>query len=153
VPTILPTPYEIPAETFIKKLAAYLKENVGEVTPPTWSLTSKTSSHKEHPPQDPDWWYTRCASILRKLHVHGTVGVSRLRAEYGGRARRGTRREHVRAGGGSAVREPLQQLEKAKFVSKAEKQGRKLTTEGLRLLNKISAEIRKESKSEVDGGR
>jgi small subunit ribosomal protein S19e len=153
VPTILPTAYEIPAETFIKKLAAYLKENVGEVTPPTWSLTANTSSHKEHPPQDPDWWYTRCASILRKLHVHGTVGVSRLRAEYGGRTRRGTRREHARAGGGSAVREPLQQLEKAKFVSKAEKQGRKLTTEGLRLLNKISAEIRKESKSEVDGGR
>jgi len=149
----LPTPYEVPADLLIKKLASYLKENVGEVSPPAWSLTAKTSSHREHPPQDPDWWYTRCASLLRKLYVHGTVGVSRLRADYGGRKRLGTRREHVRPGGGSSVREPLQQLEKAKFVSKAEKEGRRLTNEGVSLLNKISSEILKELKSGVEGGR
>ena len=142
----MPTPYEVPVDLFIKRLAAYLKENVGEVSPPAWSLTAKTSSHNEYPPQDSDWWYTRCASILRKLYIHGTVGVSRMRAEYGGRKRRGTSREHVRAGGGSSVREPLEQLEKAKFVSKVEKEGRKLTSEGVRLLNKLSTEILKSSR-------
>jgi len=148
----LPTPYEIPADLFIKRLASYLKENVGEVSPPAWSLTAKTGSHRESPPQDPDWWYTRCASILRKLYIHGTVGVPRLRATYGGRKRRGTSREHARPGGGSSVREPLQQLENAKFVSKVEKKGRKLTSEGVRLLTKISAEMLKELKS-GEGGR
>jgi len=151
-PDYLPTPYEIPADLFIKRLASYLKENVGEVSPPAWSLTAKTSSHRESPPQDPDWWYTRCASILRKLYIHGTTGVPRLRAAYGGRKRRGTSREHARPGGGSSVREPLQQLEKAKFVSKVEKKGRKLTSEGVRLLNKISVQMLKELKS-GEGGR
>ena len=148
----MPTPYEIPADLFIKRLALYLKENVGEVSPPAWSLTAKTGSHREFPPQEPDWWYTRCASILRKLYIHGAVGVPRLRAAYGGRKRKGTSREHVGPGGGSSVREPLQQLEKAKFVSKAEKKGRKLTSEGVRLLSKISAEMLKELKS-GEGGR
>lgn len=148
----MPTPYEIPTDLFIKRLASYLKENVGEVSPPAWSLTAKTGSHRESPPQDPDWWYTRCASILRKLYIRGTVGVPRLRAVYGGRTRRGTSREHARPGGGSSVREPLQQLENAKFVSKVEKKGRKLTSEGVRLLGKISAEMLKELKS-GEGGR
>ncbi|WP_455279434.1 30S ribosomal protein S19e [[Eubacterium] cellulosolvens] len=146
----MPSPYEVPAELFIKRLAAYLKENVGEVTPPAWSITAKTGSHREQPPQDPDWWYKRCASILRKLYIHGTVGVSKLRAEYGGRSRRGTSREHAKSGGGSSVREPLKQLEQAKFVSKVEKKGRRLTSEGSSLLNKISAEIFKELKSGVE---
>ncbi|MEM2943051.1 MAG: 30S ribosomal protein S19e [Candidatus Bathyarchaeia archaeon] len=149
----MPTPYEVPADLFIKRLASYLKENVGEVSPPGWSLTAKTGSHRESPPQDPDWWYTRCASILRKLYIHGAVGVPRLRAAYGGRKRRGTSREHTRPGGGSSVREPLQQLEKARFVSKVEREGRKLTSEGVRLLNKISAEILKEQRRSGEGGR
>jgi small subunit ribosomal protein S19e len=140
----------VPADLFIKRLAAYLKENVGEVTPPVWSITAKTGSHRERPPQDPDWWYKRCASILRKLYIHGTVGVSKLRAEYGGRSRRGTSREHAISGGGSSVREPLKQLEQAKFISKVEKKGRRLTNEGFSLLNKISAEIVKELKPGVE---
>ncbi len=143
----MPSPYEVPADLFIKRLATYLKENVGEVTPPVWSITAKTGSHRKQPPQDPDWWYKRCASILRKLYIHGTVGVSKLRVDYGGRNRRGSNREHARSGGGSSVREPLKQLEQAKFVSKVEKKGRQLTSEGFSLLNKISAEMLKELKS------
>jgi small subunit ribosomal protein S19e len=142
----LPSPYEVPADLFLKRLAAYIKENVGEVTPPVWSITAKTGSHRKQPPQDPDWWYKRCASILRKLYIHGTVGVSKLRTEYGGRNRQGTSRQHARSCGGSSVREPLKQLEQAKFVSKVEKKGRMLTSEGFSLLNKISTEMLKELK-------
>ncbi|MGQ9543099.1 MAG: 30S ribosomal protein S19e [Candidatus Bathyarchaeia archaeon] len=147
----LPTVYDVPADRLIKRLASYIKENIGEVTPPAWSLTAKTGSHTEHPPQDPDWWYMRCASILRKLYIKAPIGVSRLRSEYGGRRRRGTSREHVRRGGGSSVREPLQQLEKARLVTKVERKGRRLTSEGVSLLNKIASEIIKESKVAGEG--
>ena len=142
----MPSPYEVPADLFIKRLATYLKENVGEVTPPVWSVTAKTGAHREQPPQDPDWWYKRCASILRKLYIHGTVGVSKLRTEYGGRSSRGRGREHARSCGGSSVREPLKQLEQAKIVSKVEKKGRQLSSQCFSLLNKISAEMLKELK-------
>jgi small subunit ribosomal protein S19e len=147
----VPTPFQVPVDLFIEKLAKYLRENVGEVSPPTWSLTAKTGSHRERPPQQPDWWFLRCASLLRKLYVHAPIGVQRLRVEYGGRKRKGRRIEHSRKSGGSSIREPLQQLEKAGLVSKQEKEGRKITREGIGLLNRISAEVLKEIKKPSEG--
>jgi len=149
----LPTPFDVPADLLIERLAKYLKENVGEVSPPTWSLTAKTGSHRSRPPQEADWWYGRCASLLRKLYVHGSVGVQRLRVEYGGRKRTGQRIEHSRKAGGSSIREPLQQLEKAGLVAKEEKKGRRLTREGVGLLNRISAEVLKETKKSSSEGQ
>lgn len=147
----MPTPFQVPVDLFIEKLAKYLRENVGEVSPPTWSLTAKTGSHRERPPQRSDWWFLRCASLLRKLYVHAPIGVQRLRVEYGGRKRKGRRIEHSRKSGGSSIREPLQQLEKAGLVSKQEKEGRKITREGIGLLNRISAEVLKEIKKPSEG--
>ncbi len=143
----MPTPRDVSADTFLSRLSKHLKENVGEVTPPAWSVTAKTSSHKEFPPQNMDWWYLRCASLLRKLYIHGPIGVSRLRTEYGGRKRRGRSVEHVRPGGGSSIREPLQQLEKAGLVTRVEKEGRKLSRDGVSLLNKLAAQILKETRT------
>ncbi len=142
----MPTAFDVPADLLIDRLAKYLKENVGEVGPPTWSLTAKTSSHHQRPPQQTDWWYLRCASLLRKLYIHGPIGIERLRVEYGGRKRLGQRTEHSKRSGGSSIREPLQQLEKAGLVARQEKEGRKLTREGSGLLNRISAEVLKEAK-------
>ncbi|MCJ7506862.1 30S ribosomal protein S19e [Candidatus Bathyarchaeota archaeon] len=147
----MPTPFQVPTDPVIEKLTKYLKENAGEVSPPTWSLTAKTGSHRERPPQQQDWWFRRCASLLRKLYIHGPIGVQRLRVEYGGRKRKGRRIEHSRKSGGSSIRDPLQQLEKAGLVTKQEKKGRKLTREGIGLLNRISAEVLKEIKTPSEG--
>ncbi len=142
----MPTPLDVPSDALIDMLSKFLKENVGEVAPPSWSITSKTGSHRERPPTSPDWWYTRCASLLRKLYLHGPVGIARLRVEYGSRLRRGTHIEHSRAAGGSAIREPLQQLQKAGFISVEAKKGRRLTAEGIGLLNRMAADILKGTK-------
>src|SRR6266566_2979926 len=108
---------------------------------------AKKGAHKERPPQDPDWWYARCASLLRKIYVHGPVGVSRLRVQYGGNVGRGNSPEHHGRAGGSAIREPLQQLQKAELVAIEGRKGRKLTKQGLTLLNRTSAEVAKELKA------
>ncbi len=113
----MPTAYEVPAGPLIERLAKHLKQNMGDITPPAWSEFAKTGAHKTRPPQNPDWWYSRCASLMRKLYVHGPVGVARLRVEYGGRVGRGNRRENHVPAGGSSIREPLQQLEKVKRVT------------------------------------
>src|SRR5881397_167861 len=81
----MPTAYEVPAGPLIERLAKHLKQNMGDITPPGWSEFAKTGAHKSRPPQNPYWWYGRCASLMRKLYVHGPVGVARLRVEYGGR--------------------------------------------------------------------
>jgi small subunit ribosomal protein S19e len=137
---------DVPSEVLISRLSTFLKENVGDVAPPSWASTAKTGSHAERTPSNPDWWYTRCASLLRKLYAHGPVGIARLRVEYGGRLRHGTHIEHSRLAGGSAIREPLQQLQKAGFVAVEGKKGRKLTTEGVSLLNRTAADILKNAK-------
>src|SRR2546428_5906310 len=127
----MPTAYEVPAGPLIERLAKHLKQNMGDITPPGWSEFAKTGAHKARPPQNPDWWYYRCASLMRKLYVHGVVGVARLRVEYGGRVGKGNRRGHHAAAGGSSIRETLQQLEKGKLVVIYGKKGRKLTHEGI----------------------
>ena len=138
--------YDVPAELLIKRLAEYIKTNFHEVTPPSWIIGTKTGSHKDRPPQNKDWWYIRCASLLRKLYLYGPIGVSRLRSEYGGRKRKGRRREHTKKAGGSAIRKPLQQLEKAGLVELNGKKGRKLTSKGRELLDKMATQILKEMK-------
>lgn len=140
----MPTVYDVPADLLISRLAKYLKENVDEVTAPAWAMFAKTGPHRERPPQNPDWWYVRCASLLRKLYLHGPLGVSRLRTEYGGRQRKGRSPEHSKKAGGSAIRKPLQQLERAGLVEKVDKEGRRLSKEGIKLLDKMAAEILRE---------
>ena len=143
----LPTVFEVPAEELINRLAQHLKESVSDITPPPWTEFAKTGAHKERPPQNPDWWYFRCASLLRKMYVRGPVGVSRLRVQYGGRVSHGNRPAHHAPAGGSAIREPLQQLQKAELVAVDGKRGRKLTREGIALLNRTAAEVAKELKA------
>jgi len=140
----LPTPYDVPPSILIERLARYLKDNVDAVRPPEWALYVKTGSHAERAPQDPDWWYTRCASLLRKVYINGPIGVEHLRSEYGGRRDRGTRREHARKGGGAIIRKALQQLERAGLIETIKGRGRVITSEGRKLLDSLSSDIKKE---------
>jgi len=133
----------VPADKLIKRLAEYLKKN-NIVTPPQWALYVKTGVSKRRPPQDPDWWYVRCASILRKLYIHGPMSVKDLRREYGGRRRVRTKPPHSWPGSGAIVRKALQQLEAAGLVQKVPLKGRILTPEGTSLLDRIAKEIMKE---------
>ncbi|MCC6011272.1 MAG: 30S ribosomal protein S19e [Desulfurococcaceae archaeon] len=135
------TALEVPAEKLIKKLAVYLKENVPEINPPKWSVFTKTGCFREKPPEDPDWWYYRAASILRKLYKMGKpVGLSELRREYGGRKRRGSKPERAYRAPGNAIRKILQQLEAAQLVKKT-REGRVLTPQGKALLDRLALEV------------
>ena len=141
---ILTTPYDVPASQFIEKLAKYLRENVDEVQPPAWASIAKTGTHVEKQPQNPNWWYTRSASILRKVYVHGPIGIEKLRADYGGRKDFGTKPEHAVKGGGSNIRKSLQQLEAAGLLQKAASQGRTMAPKGRKLLQEVAEDLQKE---------
>jgi len=136
------TPHDVPASKLIEKLANYLKENVDEISPPSWASIVKTGAHVQRPPQNPDWWYIRCASLLRKIYVHGPVGVERLRAEYGGRKDYGVRPEHAAKAGGAIIRKALQQLETAGFVETFQKRGRRVTKKGRKLLEEMAEDVK-----------
>ena len=139
------TLHDVPAHLFIERLAKYLKENVDQTNPPQWAAFSKTGSHVQVEPQNADWWYVRCASLMRKVYVHGPIGLERLRADYGGRKDPGVTPEHVRKAGGGNIRKALQQLEAAGLVETVKPSGgRRITPAGRKLLNEIAAEVHKE---------
>jgi len=134
------TVYDIPADILIKNVAQKLKDE-NFVQAPDWGSLVKTGIHKELSPVDPDWWYTRCASIVRRIYIDGPSGVSRLRSFYGGKLRRGSASPHHVKGSGSVIRAALIQLESAGLV-KSVKKGRIVTPKGQSLLDNIAHEAR-----------
>ena len=136
----MPTIYDVPAGPLIQHLADYLRDNVEQVKPPQWAFYAKTGAHRARPPEDPDWWYARAASLLRRLYISGPLGISRLRKPYGGRKRFPMRKAHSIRAGGSSIRKVLQQFERAKLVTHSKK-GRILTDQGKSLLDKIATEV------------
>jgi small subunit ribosomal protein S19e len=138
------TPHDVPASKFIDRLAKYLRENIEEVHPPMWAMFAKTGTHVQNQPQNSDWWYTRSASILRKVYVHGPIGLENLRSDYGGRKNRGSKPNRVTKAGGSGVRKALQQLENAGLVQITRPKGRIMTPKGRKLLQEVASDLAKE---------
>jgi small subunit ribosomal protein S19e len=133
--------YDVPADRLIKKAADKLKE-IPEVKAPDWMEFAKSGAHRERPPEQEDFWYIRCASILRKLYLQSPIGVNRLKREYGGRKHRGVKPERFRKGSGSVARKALTQLEKAGFVGHTKK-GRHITGNGKAFLDSAALEASK----------
>lgn len=131
---------DVHPEKLTEKLGEKLKE-FEKIEPPEWSNFVKTGDHRERPPQQPDWWYLRSASILRRVFEKGPIGVSRLRSLYGGRKKRGSSPEKFKKGSGKIIRKILQQLEEADLVETIEGKGRKIAPNGMSLLDKLANQI------------
>ncbi|MFA4862066.1 30S ribosomal protein S19e, partial [Methanoregula sp.] len=109
--------------------------------PPAWAAFAKTGVHKEMPPEDPDWWFTRAAAVLRRVYVDGPLGVERMRSFYGGNKNRGSRPNAFRKGSGSVLRKSLQQLEAAGLIIH-DKTGRRISPAGMAFLDNLSNEVK-----------
>jgi len=134
------TVYDVPADILISRVARKLEE-MPEMKMPEWAKFVKTGAHSERLPEQPNWWYVRAASILRRIYIDGPVGVSRLRTYYGGRKNRGVKPEHHVDAGGKIIRTILQQLEKAGLVEKDGRNGRKITKKGQSFIDKEATAI------------
>ena len=139
----MPTVYDIPASILIRRLSQDLKSR-NEIAPPDWAAFSKTGAHAERAPDDPDWWYMRCASVLRKVYLQGPIGTEKLRIQYGGKKRRGVKPNIFHRGSGAVVRTALQQLERAGFVKKRGPKGREMTDIGRSYMDKLSSGLKTE---------
>ncbi len=134
------TANDVPADVLIERVTLELQK-IDAIKPPEWAPYVKTGAHREFAPTQKDWWFRRCGSILRKLYVHGPLGVNRLRVEYGGRADRGVKPHRFRRGSGSIIRKTLQQLESAGFVNRVKGDGRVITPAGRSFLDRLANEI------------
>ncbi len=131
---------EVPPELLMKQLAEEFKKTKLEV--PQWTDYLKAGIHKEKSWEDPDWFYIRLASTLRKVFIKGPIGISRLSEEYGGRVDNGSQGYHPGKGSRYIVRQMLQTLEKLGYVKK-DKKGRSIAPQGASILDKASKEAMK----------
>ena len=134
--------YDIPANHLIIRLADQLKKDK-KIEQPGWAAFVKTGSHVEKVPQNKDWWYIRCASLVRKVYIRGPVGVSDLKSMYGGRKSIGYYLDHHRDAGGAIIRRALQQLEMSGYIAK-KNNGRIISNEGMKKVDRLATEIYKE---------
>ena len=138
------TLYDVPAEDLIEALTETLADE-DAIEAPDWATFTKTGVDRELPPEQPDFWERRCASLLRKVAVDGPVGVNSLKTAYGS-SKQGSTRYRVRPnrkveGSGSIIRTALQQLEEAGYVETSQNDGRRITGEGRSLLDDTAGEL------------
>ncbi|MDA4127385.1 MAG: 30S ribosomal protein S19e [Thaumarchaeota archaeon] len=131
--------HDVPSSKLIGALAAQMK-NLPSVQEPDWARWVKTGSHAERSPVNADWWFARAASLMRKLYIHGPLGLSDLKRAYGGSKALHYFPKHHRDAGGSSTRRILKQLEQAELVAKTPK-GRVLSPKGRAMVDKSSKEI------------
>ncbi len=139
--------YDVPADLLIRKLAEEFK-NDNRFKAPEWSKYVKTGSHAEHLPQDQGWWYTRVASIMRKVYLYGPISIKDLKIIYGGRKRVGYAKAHHRNAGGAIIRNALHQLEDANYITKSSRE-RVVTPQGMKLVDAIAKIIHQELTKEI----
>jgi small subunit ribosomal protein S19e len=137
------TVYDFDQQEYNLKLAEALKK-IPEFKKPKWAEFVKSSSSKERPIEDEDFWHKRAASILKQLYKRKIVGVNRLRIKYGSKKNRGYQPEIFRKAGGKIIRTILQQSDKAGLteVMKSKKgtkikSGRQLTQNGKTFMEEI----------------
>ena len=134
--------YDVPADILINRLAEILKNE--DIPAPVWASFVKTGTHADKPPQNSGWWHVRCASILRKIYLHGPISVNELRSMYGGGRPVGYGASHHKDASGAIIRNAIHGLEKLGLVVNIEKKGRMLTKQGTKKLDGLSTEILKE---------
>lgn len=131
---------EVRANELIGSVAEKLKEEEG-IEKPEWAKHVKTGPDRERRPDNPDWWYNREASILRKIYIKGPKGVESLRKAYGGKDKQRRKPEKHRKASGKIIRTCLQQLEESGYLEKTD-DGRKITSDGRSILDKTTVELR-----------
>lgn len=132
------TALEVEPNKLLEKAAEKLKTM--KIEKPSFVGFVKASPSGERPPEQDNFWYIRCASILRQAYVRGNIGVNKLRTHYGGRQNRGVRPSHNKKAGGKTIRKAMQILEKVGFIAK-QKKGRMLTPKGRKFLDTLAKEI------------
>ena len=130
--------FEVDAQKLITLASSKLKES--GIQKPGYVAFVKTSAGRERVPASEDFFYFRCASILRQVHLQGPIGISKLRTKYGSKKQHVVHRHHHARAGGSIIKDAFDALEKKGYV-KTTKQGRMISPAGKSFLDKLSNDI------------
>lgn len=139
---------DVDQDKIVQGVAQFLKKS-GKLKVPENMDIVKTSKSKELGPSNNDWFYIRCASILRRMYHRGPIGVGGVKKIYGARKRNGSCPSHFCRADGAVSRRAVQALEHIKLVEKHAEGGRKLSAQGQRDLDRIASQIVSTSRAQA----
>lgn len=128
----------------------YCVFRTGKLPVPEFVDLVKTGQFKELAPYDADWYYVRCASLVRHIYIRSPVGVRTVTKIFGGRKRNGVTPSHFCRSSAGVARKALQSLEGLKLIEKSPDGGRILTRQGRRDLDRIAAQVKVKARARKD---
>ncbi|XP_001358783.2 40S ribosomal protein S19b [Drosophila pseudoobscura] len=131
---------DVDQHVLTKVLSAFLKKS-GKITVPEKADYIKTGKFKETAPTEQDWFYTRCASIMRHLYFRSPAGVAAFTKVYSGRKRKGVQPSKYCRSSDGCIRMAFHALETARMIEKHPEGGRKLTPAGQRDMDRLANQI------------
>ena len=140
---------DLEAAKFIKAFAEHLKRQ-GRFELPKWNDMVKTGVSRELAPYDPDWLYTRAASIVRKIYIRPGSGVGAFSKVYGAQFRRGTQKNDWRTASRKIIRYCCIQLADMELIEEDENGGRRITKNGQRELDTVANQVGAEEEGEAE---
>merc|ERR1711985_122951 len=125
---------DVPADAFIKACADFLKRQP-KFDVPKYHDIVKTGTLKELAPYDEDWFYTRAASVARKIYLRKGTGVGALKKWYGGSSGThvGTCKAHIS--------KAMHELEKLEMMEHLGDGGRVISSKGRAEMDRIAGNI------------
>ena len=120
---------DVAANKWIKAMAQQFKRE-GKLMVPTCTDFLKTSHGRERAPQNHDWYFYRCAAVLRHIYLRPGNGYGGLSKSFGGKKNRGCLPELTVKAATGPLHWACKSLEGLKLVAKGKVKGRVITREG-----------------------
>ncbi|KAM0681100.1 Rps19ep [Glugoides intestinalis] len=108
--------YRVKAIPLVAAIKETLK-NMSEIELPKNHDLIKTSHGKQYSPEDPNWFYTRMASVVRAAMRKGSVSLKGLARKYSCRKNAGVRPSRYSKGSDFVIQSAIEQLVKIGWFS------------------------------------
>ena len=131
---------DVKAFRWIKVMAKHLKQE-GKLFVPNCTEYIKTSHGRERAPQNLDWYYIRCAAVLRRVYIRPGVGLGGLSKKFSNKKNRGSRPEIYCKAAKGPLHWCCKSLEGLKLIVKGKESGRVLTKEGRKRCDTIASNV------------
>eukprot|EP00657_Telonema_sp_P-1_P003578 TRINITY_DN1849_c0_g1_i2.p2 TRINITY_DN1849_c0_g1~~TRINITY_DN1849_c0_g1_i2.p2 ORF type:complete len:173 (+),score=86.80 TRINITY_DN1849_c0_g1_i2:169-687(+) len=122
---------------WVKTMAKHFKDE-GKLFVPSCTEIVKTSHGRERAPQNNDWYYIRCAAVLRAIYLRPGTGYGGLAKRFSNKKNRGSRPEIYCKAATGLLHWCCRSLEGLKLLAKGKEQGRVITKAGRKRADTIA---------------
>ncbi|AAZ10777.1 ribosomal protein S19, putative [Trypanosoma equiperdum] len=125
---------------WVKICSQHFKQE-GKMMVPNCAEIVKTSHGRERAPQNPDWYYIRCAAVLRAVYLRPGVGYGGLSKRFSSKKNRGSRPEITTRASKGLLHWCCKSLTKLELLEKCKGAGHRVTKLGRKVADTIAFKI------------